>query len=267
MRLLSSIFSVLALLQLALADVSIKEPSDTSYSASGGLVSIPVSWKDDGDSDDTDLSKVQWYSLVLCTGSNSAIDAAYKVQGQLSAKKTSSTIEIDSDQVPNGQYFVQVYAKFDQGYTIHYSNRFKLTGMKGDASTLTFKSDALTETGDAPSPQINVQADTSINSAWFTIPYTKQTGKTRYAPMQTQPAGSVTATTYSRREATSAYTPFKSISPSPNVHSTITPGWSYSVTSKTNTNNAAPYPTYYYPASSRVQKATLSNAKKRRWLE
>lgn len=268
MQLLSTFFSFVLLLRLAFADVDIQQPSKSSYDGSGGTLSIDVSWKDDDDSDsDTSLSNVQWYSIVLCTGSNSEIHPVYTVPNKVSAKKTSDTIEIDNDKLPNGIYFVQVYADFSQGHTIHYSSRFKVTGMKGEASTLTFKSNALTISGDSPGDQIDVDAGGSINSASFTVPYTEQTGKTRYAPMQTQPGTKITATAYSRRQATSAYTPYKSLSPSPNVRSTITPGWSYSVTSKTNTNHQAPYPTYFYPASSRVKLATLSNAKRRRWLD
>ncbi|RPA93154.1 cell wall synthesis [Choiromyces venosus 120613-1] len=72
-------------------------------------------------------------------------------------------------------------------------------------------------------------------SASMAIPYTLQTGPTRYAPMQTQPGQSITATETRRQYPTSAYTIFTTKGPIPNIQATITQGWDYTVTSKINT--------------------------------
>lgn len=266
------VFVALFFIKLAFADVDISDPSSgDSFSALGGLASVSIKWKDSSDDDDDldSLSKVKSYAIVLCTGSNNNIGTVATLEKSLSSSATSFDAEIKSTVAPNGQYFIQVYAVFpDDGYTIHYTPRFKLTGMSGESNTFTFPASLFSVTGDQPLPVQNAAGgNTEVNSKSFSVTYTLQSGKTKYAPMQTQPDTTVTATTYTRRHPTSAYTAYKSISPSPNALSTITPGWDYTVTSKVNTNSIAEYPTYFYPASSRVKQATLSAQKKRRWLD
>lgn len=250
------------------ADVSISNPSsDQTYDASDGSTTVTVKWIDDGN-DDLSVDDVTKYSIVLCTGSNSNIQAVKTFTTLLSKSSKSYDAKIEDTYGPDGYYFIQVYAQYSDGYSIHYTNRFELTGMSGSADSFTFAASMFSiSTGDKASPQTDITSDGSVNSASFSISYTAQTGRTRYAPMQLQPGSVVTYSMYSRRLATSAYTPYTSISPSPNVYSTITPGWSYSVTSVINTASPAGFPTYYYPASSRVKQASLSSANKRRWLD
>lgn len=259
-------------LKLAVADVSITAPtSSATFSASSSTATVTVKWTDDSDdSDDTDsLSNVESYAIVLCTGSNSEIGTVATLKKSLSSSATSYEAEIEDSIGPDGYYFIQVYAVYpSDGYSIHYTPRFKLSNMSGKSTTFTFSASLFSVTGDSPLAVSDAAGTaTAINSASFSVTYTLQTGKTKYAPMQTQPDTTVTASTYSRRHATSAYTPYTSISPSPNAYSTITPGWDYTPTSKVNTASIAGYPTYYYPASSRVSLATLSAKRKRRWLE
>lgn len=270
---------LVAFVARVLADVSISKPiKGQSYDATGGAVTVSVVWGDDTDDSDssTSLSKVTKYAIVLCTGSNSQIISVKTFTTSLTSGSTLYDASIDPSVGPNGEYFIQVYAQYGSGVTIHYTNRFQLTGMSWSGSTFTapggstFPAALFSVTGDTPSPQVNVGGEgttAAIDSKSFTVPYTLQTGKTRFAPMQTQPGTSVSYTMYSTRHATSAYTPYASLSPSPNVYSTITPGWSYTVASSFNSAPVAAYPTYYYPASSRVQQASLSAAKKRRWLD
>lgn len=272
MYLFTLLATFFALLGLTVADVEITKPATgESFSASGGSAKVSIQWKDTSDSkDDADsLSKVQSYAIVLCTGPNSDISAVKALEKKLKAGSTSYEATIDANIGPNGQYFIQVYAVYpDNGHSIYYTNRFKLTDMKGEADTYTFPASYFSISGDQPLPQPYAAAQpTSINSKSFSVTYTLQTGKTKFAPMQTQPGSTVTATTYSRRHPTSAYTPYKSYSPSPNALSTITPGWDYTVVSKVNSASVAGYPTEFYPASSRVKQATLSAQKRRRWLE
>lgn len=270
MQLLSLFTLFAAFLRVALADVSITEPtSGDSYSGSSGTATFTVSWVDSttDDDDDFSLSKVSLYAIVLCAGSNSAIKAVKSLTTSLLSSKLEYDVSLDASDVPDGNYFIQVYAKFSSGYSIHYSPRFTLEDMTGETSTLTFSASILSITGTQPSAQLaNTGTTDSIDSALFTVPYTEQTGKTRYAPMQTQPGSSISYKLYSTRHATSAYTPYSTLLPSPNVYSTITPGWSYSVTSLMNSASVAGVPSYYYPASSRVVSATLSAAKKKRWI-
>lgn len=249
-----------------IADVKITSPSSgDSFSGSDGSASVKIKWKDDADDDDAlSLTNIKSYVLTLCSGSNSDIQSIQTLSKGETFSSKSYTAKIDQGDVPNGYYFIQIYAELDEAITIHYSDRFKLTGMKGSSASI-----KATYTGDSPDAQVSEDAAaTSINSKSFSVTYTKQTGKTRYAPMQLQPGTTVTHTKWSRRFATSAYTPFSTLKKSPNVQSTITPGWSYTPKSASNTAKAADYPTSFYAASSRVSKATLSSASKRkRWLD
>lgn len=265
------LWALLLFITFALADVSIVSPSaGSSFSGLGGTAQIKLLWLDDSDSsdDDTSLTKVSRYAIVLCTGPNDNIMGVKTITSKLSSTALSYDVNLQSTDVPNGIYFLQVYAQFDGGYTIHYTSRFTLTGMTGQTNTITFATSYLSMTGNIPEPQVMLAGGgaTSINSASFTVPYTLQTGTIRYAPMQMQPGTAVTHTMYSTRHVTSAYTPYSSVSPSPNVHSTVTPGWSYTVTSFFNTAAVAEYPTYFYPASERVVQASLSSARQKRWL-
>ncbi|CAH2350931.1 putative cell wall synthesis protein Kre9p [[Candida] railenensis] len=260
----------IALAFKASADVSISAPTeDASFSGSSGTASVKLSWVDDtdDDTDDYSLSNAKTYTISLCYYTETSFTC---VKTPLASAKTFSspysyTASIDSTDYSDGTYFFQIYTVFDdKSTTIHYSNDFSLTDMSGSAATIT-----ATYTGDTPDAQTSATGAGAgtINSASFSVAYTAQTGKTRYAPMQTQPGSTITATTWSRRYATSAVTYYTSLSPSPNVQSTITPGWSYTAVSAVNWASVAPYPTYYYPASSRVSSASLKSAKKKRWLD
>ena len=111
--------------------------------------------------------------------------------------------------------------------------------------------------------------NTSVDSRSFSISYTKQTGKTRYAPMQTQPGSTITHKSMTRRFATSSYSAYSTYKKSPNVMTTLTPGWDYTPASKPNYATVAPYPNTAYPASEIITATAslTSAAKKRRWLD
>ncbi|RLV91279.1 Cell wall synthesis protein KRE9 [Spathaspora sp. JA1] len=272
MKLHDVLLILVSLVTYVIADVDITEPSQgDKFDGSSGAASVDIAWKDDSSdsSDQMSLANVKTYTIILCTGP----DARGSIQclqtaplvppGPIPSKKT--TVSIKQGLVPNGYYYFQIYTTFTSGGdTIHYSPRFQLTGMDGTTGTL-----AVTVTGDVPGPQVQgFNAAANINSAWFTIPYTEQTGRTRYAPMQTQPGSQVTATTWTMRYPTSSVSYFTTRVQSPVVYSTITPGWDYTAESAVNYATVAPYPTNWYPASERVSKATISSAsKKKRWLD
>ncbi|CUM62880.1 uncharacterized protein PRCAT00000439001 [Priceomyces carsonii] len=258
----------LAFACLVMGDVSISQPATgKSYLASGGDVSVELAWVDDGGDSTFNLKNYKSYTISICTGPNSAISCPLllKKEAQISDKKY--TASIDSTDLPNGYYYFQIYTVFKEGITIHYSNRFQLKNMEGSTKTL---SEPVTATGLPPGAQTPSGAggDSSINSASFSVTYTKQTGKTRFAPMQSIPGSKITKTTWSRRFPTSAVTHFSTNAKSPNVYSTITPGWSFSITSDINYASIAPYPSYFYNPSSKVKQASLSSASKsKRWLD
>jgi len=87
----------------------------------------------------------------------------------------------------------------------------------------------------APNPNPAPAVVDPVMSASMAIPYTLQAGPTRYAPMQTQPGKSITATETRRQYPTSAYTIFTTKGPAPNIQTTVTQGWDYTLSSKINT--------------------------------
>lgn len=258
------------------ADVDLTAPdSGSTYTASGGSAAVTIKWKDTVEDDDdsaASLSKVLTYTILLCYGAEDGTGTIKCLDDDpiLKAQKVSGTSYkalIDASMVPNGYYYFQVYAAYpQQGYSIHYTERFQLKGMSGPS---TIKA---TATGDTPGPQVSIEgvdgAGGAVNSKSFSITYTLQTGKTRYAPMQMQPGSTITHSKYSTRYPTSAVTYYSTKAKSPVVYSTITPGWSYSRKSYTNLATAQSFETSHYAASDKVKQATLSAGDKRkRWID
>lgn len=268
---------LLILLGLCVADVSVTSPK-VGASYSGGS-SITISWSDSvSDSSNTfSLANVKSYSILMCTGPNNNIKCFKTfVTNQAITLKSYSAL-IPASLVSNGEYFFQIYTVFKAAITINYTPRVKLTGMSGPSTT----TDALgvrlvlstlnTYTGEGPDPQTpsGGSVAASVDTRLFTVPYTLQTGITRYAPMQMQPGSTVTATQWSRRFPTSSVSSYYvSVTGSPAVVSTITPGWSYTMSSAINYASVAADPTSWYSMGSRITQATLSaNAKRKRWFD
>ncbi|SCU87452.1 LADA_0E04082g1_1 [Lachancea dasiensis] len=267
-------------ISLVVADIALVEPgTGKSFSPSGGTLSIPVKWNDDGKA--PTLSKIEYYVFNLCYGNNDNIDCVEqsgdnnKVESSDLKKGDdgyySETATFDSSAAGNGQYFLQVYGFIkDLGggtiyQSIHYSPRFTLKSMKGTISPSV-------TTNTQPTAQVAYQtataAQTGDTSKSFTVPYTKQTGSFRYAPMQTQPSGSVTATSWTRRFPTSAVTFYSTYQTSVQQASTITPGWSYTITSEVNWATPRPYPSQnggWYDPKSR-QTLTTRKLNLKQWV-
>lgn len=256
--------TLLAFFSKVIADVSISKPtSGQTFAASGGTVTVPLSWIESQST--PQLSQIEQYRFTICTGPNSninGIDTLDKVSAS-DITDNSYNLQIPASIGTNGNYFVQIYAVTkDGGYTIHYTYRFALTGMTG----------TLAATGsdvNPPSAEVNV-ANAGVTTTMspeelsksFAVYYTSQTGKTRYAPMQTQPGSSVSATTWTRRYPTSAVTYYSTVKNSLDQVSTITPGWSYTISSAINWATPAPFPSAnggWYNPSSKVTPASLSS--------
>ncbi|KAG7890466.1 hypothetical protein KL925_004423 [Ogataea polymorpha] len=265
MRTIYWFYSLVFLWTGVFADVEPVSPSEgDTFTVDGSTVKFNVTFKDDGES--PNIKDALSFTLLLMTGPNDDIEQRASLASSITLSDLDDNTyqaSVEASVGADGYYYVQIYADYgSQSYTIHYTDRFKLEGMTGTLKT--------SGTGDPPeAQQISVQQ--SINSAWFTIPYTKQTGKTRYAPMQTQPGSKVTATTWSRRFPASSVTYYSTISGTPVVYSTITAGWSYTMSSLTNYATPAPFPSEvgWYAPSKRLQSATLDSSyrkmKKRRW--
>lgn len=248
-----------SLLNLVTADVTVYSPAKgKTFKASGGAVTVPVKWIDDGNY--PPLKKVEFYTFSLCYGPNSDVDNVYTIGKQITPDEITVTKSTDGNlysydgvipaaSVGNGQFYIQVYAVVKgEGDTIHYTPRFALSGMSG-VSTFTYTAltqpNAITEinTGVAPA---------SIDSKSFSIAYTLQTGISRFAPMQMQPGSKVTAKTWTRRFPTSKVTYYSTFRKSLDQLTTITPGISYMMTSDINYASPAPMPSdnggWYHPS-------------------
>lgn len=247
------------------ADVDISKPStDTSVTASSGKATVEIKWSSDGSSPSLDDATA--FTFKLCTGPNTDIIGVDTIKSIVPSDISSNTYKasFDASAYSAGKYYVQIYTTFKSGsYTIHYSPRFTIEGLTGSKKA--------SGTGDPPDAQGSVDQQQSANSASFTVPYTLQTGKTRYAPMQTQPGTTITVSTWSRRYPTSAVTYYTTFRKSLDQQSTVTPGWSYTVESLVNDASPAPFPSEvgWYSATKRLQSATLEGSvrklQKRRW--
>lgn len=263
------LLSVLIFVVAVMGDMDFTEPkAGKTHTASGGKVSVDIKWDDDGS--DLNFKDIKKYTVSLCTGPNNAIECT-QIEQVSDLKKKSYTASIDASVFPNGYYYFQMYNDYGLETSILYTDRFQLKGMTGGSKTFGSTmalSVALTETGDAPAAMTEGDDD-SVDSSSFSITYTKQSGPTRFAPMQTQPGKSITHKSVSRRFATSKYTAYSTYRKSPNAKKTLTIPWEYDVTSKPNGATVAPFPNTAYPASERITAmASLTSAsKKRRWID
>lgn len=244
---LFSLFACLAVVPFSLADIEITKPdADTTWS---GGSTVSIEWKDSGE--DPSLDDFSTFGINLCMGSNDNKLCTYvlSADAKFSASTTQTKVPLPASIVGIGNgdkvFFLQYRAvKSDGGYTLNYSKRFSIEGMTG-----TFSEAAVTEQkkGDTDSPD---REDKSGNSAEATgaaagakVTYTRQTGKTKYAPMQSQPGTKITAKSAKRQYPTSDSKIFTTKGPKPNADTTITQKWDYSWTTKTNTAKPQPKPT------------------------
>jgi hypothetical protein len=263
--------ALLAYFNVAHSQIVVTRPeAGGSFKAADGEIAIPIAWQDDGQNPTDD--NISTYTFVVCTGPNNAIYCLEKTPAIKASDLSVSayTPIFDADIGADGLYYIQIYAQLKSGGDmIRYTNRVLLTGMTG----------SMAATGSGAPPYGETKDDASEDtSASFSLPYTAQTGKTRFAPMQLQPGSTVTATTWSRRFPSSAVTYYSTFRPSPDVLSTVTPGWSYTMSSLVNYATPAPFPSEvsWYPASKKLVAATLDSKlaqdskrrlKKRRWID
>uniref|UniRef100_A0A060T5B8 ARAD1B06050p n=1 Tax=Blastobotrys adeninivorans TaxID=409370 RepID=A0A060T5B8_BLAAD len=235
----------LGLVAPAVADVQL-DSMESSYSASS---TMKITWTDDGS--DPSLDDLTSANILLCTGPNDDIhcfDDAYVAKGiDPSAKKYSADLSTVSSLGDDGNYYLQFVSEYKGGgQTLHYSDRFKLTGMTGSYKA--------TGSGDPPTGEND--ANLPSPSSLISVTYTLQTGPTRMAPMQLQPGTSVDLSkSWSRLFPTSAVTYFTTYGSAAKFKTTLTPGWSYTVHTSTNGAATRPWPTVYYSAA----KPAMSN--------
>lgn len=221
-------------------DVQIISPkSGELFDLSSGSAQIPVGWVVTETAPTAD--DIETYVFTLVSGPNANIEAMsslgvvpaselYEFELQFNVLNTVGT---------DGEYYIQIMAQTDSGYTLHYSPRFTFSGMKG-GKVVSIATDT-----QPPKPETRVttaEVPLTFNSASFSLHYTLQTGAARFAPMQQQPPKKVSATNWTRRHATSAVTFYATMRRSLEQMTTITPGWSYVLASGMNYATPAPMP-------------------------
>lgn len=273
-----TIFLLLISSQLIECSINVIKPqkgASFDASSSSSSVSVTVEWVDD-DTFPTysDLSSV---TFTLITGENTDMNALKTLASKVSKDKFTKTessgtdhytydVEISNDLVGgNGQYFIQLYAVYDGiGAVAAYSPRFYLEDMSGSVTTYTYSYSTQPSMGyyitNNPYETTTAATTTYDTSASFTVPYVSQTGPYRFAPMQQQPNTTVTATTWTRRFPTSAVTYYTTINTKSLYHvTTITPGWSYTLTSDINYQTPDSFPSEnggWYNPSKRMSLTT-----------
>lgn len=264
------IVSFILFTTLIRADVGITAPTaGKTYDLSdSGEVQIQIKWTDVGSiPKNTDITK---YTFSLCAGPNGNIENMATLGTVTPSEVTGSSYEatIQATMGTDGQYYIQIFAQTASGYTIHYTPRFTLKGMKG--------AKVAESAADTVPPVAQTMITTGavvgvIDSRSFTVPYTKQTGIVRYAPMQTQPPTKVTMGSWTTKFPTSAVTYYSTMRKSIDQQTTVTPGWSYNVKSGVNYASVAPMPSdnggWYDPKERMTLTTRKINLRKRGYVE
>ncbi|QLQ77950.1 hypothetical protein HG537_0A01970 [Torulaspora globosa] len=255
---------LMLLIRIAVSDVVVTEPqADAQFSGSGGTVSIDLKWEDNGAIPQVD--QAIWFAFTLMTGPNDQIEFVKTLVPKITLSQItktdntySYTLQFPSASVGNGQYYIQVYAQLQGGHTNNYSPRFQLTSM-GGTSSATF-SDSTQPPGETDVAGTGTTT-ASVDTRSFTLYYTQQTGISRFAPMQMQPGTKITATTWTRKFPATAVTYYSTYRSSLAQETTITPGWSYKLSSGINFAAPAPYPTDNGGWQNPQQRQSLSTRK------
>lgn len=230
---------------------------------------MDIKWDDDGLSPSAD--SFTSLTVVLCTGSNSNIQAVLTIASGISPDSKSYSASIPVGVGASGVYFIQLYAVYPSGYSIHYTSRFELDSMTGSVKPTGLLNDnappavqkvnnnGANNDGEATNT-LTLPADISKS---FTVPYPQQTGLIKFAPMQSQPGLTVTKLLWSRKYPTSAVTYYTTRRASLDCLSTVTPGWNYDRISLPNGASPAENPTSvgsWYPATKNLVKPTKTGA-------
>lgn len=262
--LLSFILVVAFYASTTLADISITSPIAGSSFTSASTVTI--TWVDDGAA--PALSQLQTLSILLCTGPNTKVNCFYHGLDNAVVSTLGGTFSFPiapaAALAANGKFYFQLYAATPgKGSTIHYSNRFTLTGMTGTAIIPSEGTDLSPPASINEFNTGNKPADNNAPYSSFFVPFSLQTGATRYAPMQLQPGTKVThALSATRRFPTSSVSFFTTYSMKPFQVTTTTQPITYSKSQYVNWANVADNPTGYYAASEALSRTI--NAKSRR---
>ncbi|PBP17849.1 putative beta-1,6-glucan boisynthesis protein (Knh1) [Diplocarpon rosae] len=243
MRLAHALILLAPALPWVSADVKFTVPA-AGASIAGGAA-FTVAWEDSGEA--PALADLTSYTLFLFSGSNNVPAQLLSLKDATFAagSTVSVTVPVGSGGTGTNMYFLGMLSVAAAGGTVwNYSNRFTLTGMTGVFDPVVAANNKLVVGTTGPDTQNNVVADAAASGQGdFEIPYTMQTGLTKYAPMQPVPPTAITATNTAPLWPTSAVQFAVTFLPTPSQVTTFTQSQTFSISSRANTAAAAPMPT------------------------
>jgi len=229
MRLFILPLSLLAtVFQFASADVQFTSPAAGATLPGGGAITI--TWQDSGSA--PSISDLSTYQLFLCAGGNAAGTFI-----QLAAVTTSGTFASGNTaegtfaaglgaSTPANAYFFKIISVDTAGGTVtNYSPRFSLSGMTGTfpQSVIDGMQDVTGTNGPPTENDVQGAATSSASETGsFALPWSMQTGLTKYAGMQTYPPNKITQKTKTPLFPTSPYTIATTAMAQPTILTTIT---------------------------------------------
>ncbi|CCH62934.1 hypothetical protein TBLA_0I02780 [Henningerozyma blattae CBS 6284] len=276
---------------------------------------LRISWKLNSLSPTID--EIEKYTFSLCSGPSNAIKnfgEMLTINSNMVVGKNNIyevDLQLKNNIGTNGYYYIQVFALTDIGYSIHYTQKFEMRGMigldkadtniadirmhngvgiGGGAPLLQFGIDGKeinqnNELAGAPPPETALAASYLVG-----LPYGKQNGNIKYAPMQTQPGTKVTAKTWKKKNPISDVSFFKfgrlqghyltdigdgknknrqkittEVLLRPNVDTTITPMRNYKTDMDVNFVSQAKFPSDnggWYKPDKKIQRPTKVREKK-----
>lgn len=161
------------------------------------------------------------------------------------------TVTIDKTKAgltTNGFYIKTISAVNGGGTVINFSERFTIAGMTG-VTPPQFITAAAAAAAAPPAAQVQGVNNGGGNNGGnpdagaYGVPYTLQTGLTKYAPMQPVPPTKITKKNATPLFPTSAFVIAKTFLPIPSIVKTITNPQTFSVSSMENTAAAQAQPT------------------------
>ncbi|KAF4552856.1 putative cell wall synthesis protein KRE9 [Elsinoe fawcettii] len=243
----SSSLLLASLVTLIQADVRFTSPAAGASLPGGG--SIAVQWTDSGSG--PALTTFASYQLFLMAGGNdgpSMIQLAVLVPNGVYTTGNAAQGVITAGvggSATNAYFLKMVSTSASGGQLINYSSRFTLTGMTGTfpaAVQAGITAAAGSSAGPATEDQLSNNVGAGAGDSGNQVPYSLQSGLTRYAPMQPVPPTKITQKTWTPLFPTSAFTVATTYLPVPSIVTTVTAKQTFSVSSIENTAAAASQP-------------------------
>lgn len=249
------------------ADVQFLKPLPGGSETSGALT---VTWQESGTA--PLISTLTTFTLDLMAGGDPSVPtnvvSIVSTTGTVAGGTAQLVVNPASGAIVAGEfpYYLRMTSVSATGGTmINYSSRFTITGMTLTTFAPAIQEAILALAGSTTGPikQNNVAAAgaaPAAGAAEFAIPYSLQTGLTRYAPMQGVPPTKITAGSPTPLFPTSAFTIATTYLPTPSIVLTTTEAQTFSVSSRINTAAAASQPSDV-PAGNAAQRMFLERWK------